>query len=450
MTLSFLFCFVSFLALLSLLRTDRVSLGLPIAYLFSLFLIHAPGAFADLIGPELFSFSDLTEIGMRFVAIGSICFVGGVWLARSSAARPPISAPINRDQFGVFCLVGGWIVEYALKPLHGIPTVGAAVDKGAGLWMLGVLLALRAACHRGDLKRIVIWLSTLMVYPAVVLLLGGFLSYGTQAIIIVLAVLTISTQRYWLVAAGVAATVFFGLSVFVVYFQHRDEIRYEIWGGAPLQTRIETVVDAAREFQWFDPTNAKHLIALDGRLNQNYFVGLAAQRTQQGEVHYLYGRSVLEGLLALVPRILWPQKPLFAGSPGIVSEMTGLQLSPTTSFGIGNVMEFQVNFGTPGVIVGFLMLGWAIGKLDLLAASAEMRGDLAEVMVYFLPAVALIQPNGSLIELFGGSAAALIAALGWKQAWHHRLKRKAKRQRLAAVIPAHRLENPSYGNKSVA
>ena len=93
--------------------------------------------------------------------------------------------------------------------------------------------------------------------------------------------------------------------------------------------------------------------------------------------------------------------------------MTGLRLSPTTSFGVGNVMEFQINFGIPGVVIGFFVLGWLIGTLDLKAAVAEGRGDLGRVILFFLPCVALIQPNGSLVELFSGSAAALVGALVW-------------------------------------
>jgi putative effector of murein hydrolase LrgA (UPF0299 family) len=97
--------------------------------------------------------------------------------------------------------------------------------------------------------------------------------------------------------------------------------------------------------------------------------------------------------------------------------MTGLRLSPTTSFGVGNVMEFQINFGIPGVVIGFFVLGWLIGMLDLEAAVAEGRGDLGRVVLFFLPAVALIDPQGSLVEIFSGSAAALVAAYGWKWAW---------------------------------
>ena len=174
-----------------------------------------------------------------------------------------------------------------------------------------------------------------------------------------------------------------------------------------------------RDFEWLDPTNREHLIALDERLNQNYFVGLAARRIEQGQVDYLHGGSVWEGVLSLVPRVFWPEKPVFGGSPQIVSKMTGLRLSPTTSFGVGNVMEFQINFGIPGVAIGFFVLGWLIGTLDFKAAVAERRGDLGGAILFFLPGIALIQPNGSIVEMTGGAAAALVGAYGWKWAWNH-------------------------------
>jgi hypothetical protein len=412
-------CLAAFLWLLQLLRRDRVSLGLPIAYLYSLLLIHVPGAVAHIVGRNFLLDSDVVEIGMRFASLGSVCFVAGVWLARSSTPRMQIRQEADRHQFWWFCLLGGWSCIYGLSPLYEIPSVSAAVDKGGGIWMLGVMLGLRAAFQRGDRKRIAIWLGALMVYPILMLLLGGFLSYGSAAIIVVCSALTVSTRSYWRVVFGIAVFVFLSLSIFVNYFQHRDDIRDQVWGGAPLEARLDSVIDTAREFEWLDPTNRMQLIALDRRLNQNYFVGLAAQRIQQGQVGYLEGDSVYEGVLSLVPRAFWPEKPVFAGSPQIVSKMTGLHLSPTTSFGVGNVMEFQINFGSPGVVIGFLVLGWLIGTLDLKAAVAEGRGDLGAVILFFLPCVAMIQPNGSIVEITGGPAAALVAAYGWKWAWRH-------------------------------
>ena len=419
MTFLILICLASFLWLLWLLRRNRVSLGLPIAYLYSLLLIHAPGAFAHIVGRDFLHYSDLIEIGMRFVALASICFVAGVWSARrnSSCKTIPVRRESNLNQFCWFCVIGGGALIYGLSPLYQIPSIGATVEKGGAIWMLGVMLGLRVAHQHRDLKRVAMWIGALMVYPVLMLLLGGFLSYGSAAIIIVCAALTISTRSYWRVVVGVAIFLFLSLSVFVNYYAHRQDIREQVWGGASLEARIDSVIDTVRGFEWFDPNNQKHLIALDQRLNQNYFVGLAARRIQVGLSHYLDGESVWEGFLSLVPRLLWPDKPVFGGSPEVVTKMTGLHLSRTTSFGVGNVMEFQINFGTPGVVIGFFVLGWVIGTLDLRAAVAEARGDMGGTILFFLPCVALIQPNGSIVELTGGSTAALLAAYGWKWVW---------------------------------
>jgi hypothetical protein len=420
MTVSIIVSLLAFVALVAMLRREKVSLGLPIAYLFALLLIHVPGAIAHLVGSDTLKDSIYTDIGIGFTAIGAVCFVAGVWAARWSRMRREEPQSANRLQFWWFCLVAGWFVTYGLSFLGRIPSIGAAVEKGGAVWMLGVMLGLRAAIRRRHPLWAAVWFSALAVYPVLMLLLGGFLSYGSTAIIIVLAMLTIATRSHVRVAIGVIATAVLSFNMFLSYFQHRDDIRDAVWGGAPLQERVDVAMDMFRDFAWFDLTNEQHLNSLDRRLNQNYFVGLAASRIRDKEVDYLYGRSLWEGAQALVPRLMWPDKPVVAGSPQIVAEMTGLLLPENTSWGVGNVMEFQINFGVPGVAVGFLVLGWLLGWLDRRAAAAEATGDLGRVFLYFLPAVALIQPNGSLVEMVGGPAAALVAAFGWRWAWNFR------------------------------
>ena len=182
-----------------------------------------------------------------------------------------------------------WALMYGLTPLYHIASISAAIEKEEGSGCSGVLLGLRAACRDSDLKRVAIWVGALLVYPVLVLLLGGFLSYGAAAIVIACSVLAISIRSSWRLTIGVAIFVFLGMSIFVNYFEHRDNIRHEVWGGAPLEARIDSVIDIAREFQWLDFSNRKHLVALDQRLNQNYFIGLAAERIQEGQVDYLDG-----------------------------------------------------------------------------------------------------------------------------------------------------------------
>src|ERR1700731_2289711 len=107
MMLLILICLAAFFWLLYMLRRHRLSLGLPIAYLFSLLLIHVPGAVAHIAGRDFLLNSDLVELAMRFTAVGSICFVAGVWLAGRSAPRVTYCPDVVRPHFWWFCLIGG-------------------------------------------------------------------------------------------------------------------------------------------------------------------------------------------------------------------------------------------------------------------------------------------------------------------------------------------------------
>ena len=444
MIVSILTCLASLVALVVLIRRNQISLGLPIAYLFGLLLIHVPGALAHSLPWSDLRDSDSVATGIWLTAIGTLAFIAGVWLSRNRAVgfHPFIARP--RAEFWAFCVVAGWAVTYALRPiLASIPSVGAVIDKGGAVWMIGVMLGLRTGIptifQQGP-KKAFRWLVAMLVFPLLMLLQSGFLSYGSAAMIVCLAILAVSLRSHWSVAAAFIVVSVFGVSLFVSYFQIRTEIRQVIWSGAALEERVQVTRRIIEDFSWIDLRDPDHLKALDRRLNQNYFTGLAAARLERNEVDYLYGRSVWEGALALIPRVIWPDKTVSAGSPKIVSEMTRLKLHEGTSFGIGNVMEFYVNFGIPGVVLGFFILGWVIGRLDLLAALAERDGDFSRLFLYFLPAVALIQPNGSIIELCSGSAAALLAAFGWSWGWRHwSTWREPRRTRLQIDTPALKL-----------
>lgn len=416
MLLSVAICIGAFVALVAVLRIKGVSLGMPIAYLAALLLIHVPGAVAHLLDAnDVLPGPEYTELGIGFTAIGALCFVAGVWLSQRSAVRPARQAAF-RPLFWQFCLWAGWTVT-SLGYMITIPTIGAVIEQGGPIWMLACMLGLRTALGRSDSIRAWKWLGALAVFPLLMLLLGGFVSYGSAAVIVVFSALAISTRSRFRVAVGTMVAVMAGMSVFLSYFQNRNAIRAAVWGGLDTESRIEASMGTVRDIEMFSPSNRKHLEALDLRLNQNFFAGVAATRIEQGKVDYLYGKSLTDGVLSLIPRALWPDKPIVAGSGRIVAEMTGLRLSTSTSFGVGNVMEFQINFGIPGIIAGFLTLGLLIGWLDRRAAEKEEVGDLGGIFVFFLPAVALIQPNGSMVELMGGSVAALAAGYAWKWGW---------------------------------
>lgn len=417
MLLSVITSLAAFAALIAVIRRSRVSLGLAIAYMGSLLLLHVPGAIAHLADRgRILTGREFTTVGMQLTAIGCISFVIGVWLAHFRQDSPE-ARPVARTTFWHFCLFAGWlctVIGFVLK----VPTIGALIQGGGPVWMLGTALALRSATVRRDVGMFARWLLALTVYPSCILLLGGFLSYGTTAVVIVLSSLVVTDKNNFRVFTMTVLAGVIGISVFISYFGHRQKIRDAVWGGANSEARIEATLDAARDITLFDPSNPEHLKGLDARLNQNFFVGVAAARIASHQVDYLYGRSLWEGMQALVPRALWPEKPVYAGSGNIVVEMTGLRLAKNTSWGVGQVMEFHINFGVAGVIVGFLLLGLALGRLDILAAVADSEGNLGETFLYFLPGVALVQPNGSIVELIGGAAAAVAAAFICRWMWH--------------------------------
>lgn len=448
-----LVCVVSFLVLIWHSRLVGVSLGLPIAYLFALLLQHLPGAFAHLVGGSLFLDSSATLIGLRFTAIGTVCFVTGVVLAQRVTGRPPDKSGTHwldhagTLRFTVHCLLGGWLVVYVTTFLGRIPSLGAAIEKAGAIWILGVLIGFLISVRQRRVDHACLWLVALSVYPLVVLITGGFLSFGSTSIFVVLSALLVMLKSYVRAYAGLALFSGFCFLGFLSYYQHRDEIREAVWGGASLELRVARSATIITGLEWFDPRNPNQLTALDERLNQNQFAGMAAQKIAAGEVGFLHGRSVWQGLQALVPRALWPGKPIFAGSSELIRELTGFVVNETTTYGAGQVMEFYVSFGVPSLLVGFLLFGFAYGWIDRNAAVALQGGEFGRAILWFLPGVAMNAPLATIAEVMGNIAAALIGAYGWRYAWGllsaktpakrpGRTRRADNRKRTAKPVPA--------------
>src|SRR5581483_4816549 len=202
-----------------------------------------------------------------------------------------------------------------------------------------------------------------------------------------------------------------GLSFYVSYMRDRGEIREVVWGGRPLDERVEQVWGTIVEMEWFNPSDQVHLWQIDRRLNQNGFLGLAVERLARGDNEYAYGETVLDSLLALIPRAVWADKPVFAGSGDLVTRFTGVRFAEGTSVGIGQVMELYVNFGTTGILVGFLIIGTAVAIIDRRAREALDREDWKAFALWYMPGVAILQVGGAFVEVTGTAAASLVATL---------------------------------------
>jgi hypothetical protein len=226
----------------------------------------------------------------------------------------------------------------------------------------------------------------------------GFLGYGTVALLVVLGVVTSFYRPRWKLWIAWSALVYLGLSFYVTYMRDRGDIRTAVWGGAPISTRLSLVVGLATNVELFSLGNREQAERIDVRLNQNRLVGMAAEYLDMGRVDFARGSTIFELLYAVIPRALWPGKPMTGGSGDIVTRYTGVYFAEGTSVGVGHVLEFYVNFGLWAVFVGFAGLGWLLMWADETAGTALRNSQFITYFRVFVPAVSVLQVGGSLRE----------------------------------------------------
>lgn len=332
----------------------------------------------------------------------------------AGAALTPVARPalLAEQQRLAVLLVGlGLLSILVLTPLTvGVPTGRSIVANMGQLFTIGVGLACWDAWRRQRLGVFQLWLLVAALFPLFTIIADGFLGFGTFALFSVLTFVAsfIRLRLHWLLIAVVVG--YIGLSFYVTYMRDRSELRAVVWGGAELGQRTDRITATLGSIELFSPQNQQHLVAIDQRLNQNELVGVAVNYLDAGYIDYARGETFLQAVAALVPRVLWPDKPFTAGGSTLVSRFTGVEFDSATSVGIGQVMEFYVNYGTVGVAICFLIFGWLVACFDRRAAGALLAGGPLAFTFWYLPGLALMLYNNSLAEMLSSFGAALLTA----------------------------------------
>jgi hypothetical protein len=402
----------------------RRSAGLPLAYFLGLSLIHLPGALLYLDAGE----SNYTRIGFEQTIIGMVAFLGGVTIARfvfvtapgqhASAGRPQGSISQSfaaLDQLALLYLgVGGFAYFVMLGLASAIPSATAFVAPLGSLIMVGACLRLWVARESRNWLKFWSTMVLLPVLPLATVIQGGFLGFGTYWVLAIVTFVFAHSKR----RVGcflLAPVVFFvGLSVFVNYMMARDEIRQLVWyQQAEMGDRLQRIANVFQNnFEWLDLSKERHRVAIDDRLNQNVLVGLAVGRLESGQVEYASGGTLGDMIKGLIPRALWPEKPAVGGGGTVVRDFTGIAVPEGTSAGAGQVLEFYINFGTLGVIGGFVLYGWLLGRMDSRAIECLYRGDQRGFLFWLLISLALLDPGGNLLGIFTTAVGSAVCAYG--------------------------------------
>jgi hypothetical protein len=398
------------------LRWNIPGTGLTLAYLLNLSLIHLVGA-AIYVLP---AFQDhdprLTEMGFEQSLYGVVAFaVGGLIITPILAHKgilPRAKGTHHPDPRLPKAYIACGVLFYLLSAtfLGHLPTAMAIVSTGQQLVVVGLALCCWRAWREHSVRRLIAWLAVPMALPFITLITAGFLGAGAIAVLTILIFVASFLRSPVKVILAGTLVVYLGLSVFVSYMRDRVEIRATVSGDQSFSDRFDKISKTVSTFEWFDPGNFEHLQRIDARLNQNFLVGAAVYQLGQTQ-NYARGDTLWDALLALIPRALWPDKPIEAGSGNLVSRYTGIDFAAGTSVGVGQVMEFYLNFGTPGVIIGFIIMGVFVTAFDWQAAERLARYDLHGFVLWFLPGIAFLQVGGQLVEITASAAASLIVAL---------------------------------------
>ena len=388
-----------------------------LAYFLSLSLIHVPGVLAFLGSDSGLADWDETQLGFETTILGMAAFVAGAVLARridrrrvAAKGAPPRRRAQAFERLGRRTFALGVVAYFLLLPLSGsVPSLTSVVSALATLLILGIWLILYGAVVAADRRRTLATLALLPMLPLATLVTGGFLGYGVCWVLSVVAFLFVITrQRIWFYL-GAPVAVFLGLSLFVTYIGQRGGMREVVWlEQAGMLDRLDRVSTIVTEFELINFASPTHVAALDDRLNQNSLVGAAVMYHEAGLAPFAYGATIPPW--ALIPRLVWPDKPGVGGSGAIVSEFTGIQFSEGTSVGVGQVAEFYVNFGITGVLIGFLVLGYLLTWLDHGIMRSLAADDTRGLLLRAMPGLVLLQPNGSLQEILVAWVAAYVGA----------------------------------------
>lgn len=401
-------------------RRDFQSIGLPISYLVSMALIHVTGAM--LYADNLYAYYEVSwvEDGFHFSAIGALAFsIGSTFsqwwgyrpnsfIAYSKESAKPAMRMLRPMPLLVFG-IGYWV--FGLPIISQIPS-GAAISSGfVSLIPAAAFLGIFKARLTQNRMQMLCWLIMLALVPVFTVASSGFLGFGVTMMTIVVCALLVCIKpwRRWLWLSPLA--LFLGLSVYVSYMVSRDDIREEVWDNPTLSERISAITGTYEKAEWFDPMDMSQRKIIDGRLNQNVFVGQVKQRVETGATQIVNGETIIAGFASYIPRVFWPDKPGVGGSGILVSRFTGIKFSEGTSVGIGQVLEFYINFGVTGMAICFVILGAVLGAIDVRAANALRNLQWRRFLIFLLAGIGLVQPIGSFNEILTSPISGIIAAV---------------------------------------
>lgn len=278
-------------------------------------------------------------------------------------------AHIN-EQMGWLSFCVGLLAQLALRAVGEIPTLSTAVNCLAALARIGILILLVSAMATGRWKRFAMAAGIF----AAVSVSGSFDSGHTfiridTALPLIVIYIASSGMSLKFIVQGVLG---FAAMVPMVsaWMNSREIIRSGYLQGLSLWEKGDVFFgEFFRNLHL--PTAESFIDLLVTRVDMTE--GLAAQVRHQPDLEpYAYGETFYSAFYTLIPRAIWPDKPIVAGGSEFYTRFTGeiRSADDLTSIGIAYPFELYANGGPILVVVGLGVIGFLCARLELKLLSA--------------------------------------------------------------------------------
>lgn len=405
-----------------------------------------------------------STIGLVSLAVG-VLIVAPILRQASHRSQPAVAAtpPAAADdmqyassRLPIFYLVVGLIAYFIFTPVFAnVPTLSAFVGGLYRLVHIGLALAFWQAITAPKRNFFVLFalIGLTILWPMVTILNDGFLGTGLWPTVFIFVFLMLRQRRPVMALLLLALVFYLGVSLIVTYYGERPVIRGVVWGGSEFETRVNTLIQViTNDAQLFNIYDTQQLSYIDDRLSLNRLVGLGVRRLDTGVNEYAGGQTILDAALMIVPRAIWPEKSIEVGGQTLVNQYTGVYMYGDTSVALGQVLEFYVNFGTVGVIAGFLIFGLLLALIDRKVANSLRMGNYYAAALWLIPAFGLWLPENNLITVVGSSVSGLLTLLAFNMLphllfsarWRDRLGAAPRRTADKLETKSQTGENPMY------
>ena len=385
-------------------KTRYPGVGLLLCYCMQLGLIHFTGGLLQLLPWYTSITRSDTLRGFPITGYALLGLFAGYVIAQPGVlrrSRPGVrdQAPVLRSpEIGWTCIGVGLVSYFGMmgSSFSGA-SITAVVANGLSLAAIGFCFEWWFYYRLG--LRQLAWniAAGIFILPILTVMLLGFLGFGINAVFVLGAFIAVSGVPRRTILVGGAVLGFGLLSMWGVYMGMRAQIRDSVWGSEAFEKRIDVVTENAQnKWEFFNWADNSQLDKIDGRLNQNYLLGAAVSELEVGHVKFAEGETLENMLFAMIPRIIWTNKPFYAGSGMLVTRFTGIEFDASTSVGIGHVMELYVNYGKPGVVIGFMLIGMLLTVLDIAAAEYLHVGRLEPFLLCFVAGTTFLTRGGVL------------------------------------------------------